>query len=125
MKDEKGKIKGHGLSKILEKHIDDFSPFAGDTPLEKLGNGLEYLIKNGELKDDNNIKTIIGKHNGKTYRVGISKGWLDKGKNNWVITAYKFDKPPGPDSLPSNQITKGDGTNLHPNDSNKKYQTPA
>uniref|UniRef100_UPI0022791BC0 putative barnase/colicin E5 family endoribonuclease n=1 Tax=Helicobacter bizzozeronii TaxID=56877 RepID=UPI0022791BC0 len=125
LKDSNGKpLKPYGLSKILEKHASDFEGFKGVNIQEKLANGLEYLIKSGEAKDENNVKTIIGKHNGQTYRVGLSKGWDHKGDNYWVITAYKFDKSPGSDVLPSNQITKGDGTNLHPNDLSNSTKPP-
>ncbi|WP_275896775.1 PBECR2 nuclease fold domain-containing protein, partial [Helicobacter suis] len=49
LKDVKGKpLKPYGLSKIVEKHLDDFSPFEGNSAYEKLGNGLEEIVKNGE-----------------------------------------------------------------------------
>ncbi|WP_456237299.1 putative barnase/colicin E5 family endoribonuclease, partial [Helicobacter vulpis] len=118
------KPKSYGLSKILEKHASDFESFKGADIGEKLANGLEYLIKNGEAKDENNVKTIIGKHNGETFRVGLSKGWNHKGDNYWVITTYKLDKSPGSDVLPSNQIAKSDGTNLHSNDSTNNTTSP-
>ncbi|WP_158653788.1 putative barnase/colicin E5 family endoribonuclease, partial [Helicobacter salomonis] len=88
-------LKPYGLSKIVEKHIDDFSPFEGNTPLEKLGNGIEYLIKNGELKTSpTGIKTIVIPTQQGEFRVGLSKGWFDEGDNNWVITAYEYKNPP-------------------------------
>ncbi len=76
LKDIKGKpLKPYGLSKIVEKHLDDFSPFEGNSAYEKLGNGLDFLVKNGELISEHGINTIIGKHNQQTYRIGLSKGW--------------------------------------------------
>ncbi|WP_235852598.1 putative barnase/colicin E5 family endoribonuclease, partial [Helicobacter vulpis] len=44
VRNKEGKIQGHGLSKIVEKHLDDFSGFEGGTPLEKLGNGIEEIV---------------------------------------------------------------------------------
>ncbi len=73
-------------------------------------------MKNGELISEHGINTIIGKYNQQTYRIGLSKGWNAQGDNHWIITAYKLEKSPDSDFLPSNRITKGDGTNLHPND---------
>uniref|UniRef100_UPI0013D08447 putative barnase/colicin E5 family endoribonuclease n=1 Tax=Helicobacter suis TaxID=104628 RepID=UPI0013D08447 len=108
--------KGHGLAKIIEKHLDDFKGFEGNNAYEKLGNGLEYLVKNGELISEHGINTIIGKYDQQTYRIGLSRGWNNQGDNHWIITAYKLEKSPDSDVLPSNRITKGDGTNLHPND---------
>uniref|UniRef100_UPI0013CE0A7A putative barnase/colicin E5 family endoribonuclease n=1 Tax=Helicobacter felis TaxID=214 RepID=UPI0013CE0A7A len=93
VKDEKGKIKGHGLSKILEKHIDDFSPFAGSTPLEKLGNGINEIMRSGEVvKQEGDRIAIIQKRHHKTFRIGLKNNW--KGEpthNHWIITAY-YDK---------------------------------
>ncbi|WP_158653405.1 putative barnase/colicin E5 family endoribonuclease, partial [Helicobacter felis] len=96
LKDSKGKpLKPYGLSKIVEKHIDDFSPFEGNTPLEKLGNGIESIINNGNLVNDQaGVKTFILKDNDKEFRVGISQGWEHEGKNYWIITAYENRKSP-------------------------------
>ncbi|WP_205437212.1 PBECR2 nuclease fold domain-containing protein, partial [Helicobacter suis] len=48
LKDVKGKpLKPYGLSKIVEKHLDDFKGFEGNNAYEKLGNGLDHLVKNG------------------------------------------------------------------------------
>ena len=108
-----------GLQKIITKHIDDFNDFAGETQQAKLANGLSEIIENGKVVGENGVNTIIYAKDNNTYRVGLSKGFLDKGDNNWIITAYKVDrKSPHSDSLPSNEITKSDGTNLHSNDLN-------
>ncbi|WP_459177856.1 PBECR3 domain-containing polyvalent protein, partial [Helicobacter bizzozeronii] len=75
-------LKPYGLSKIVEKHLDDFSPFEGHTPLEKLGNGIEAIINNGNLVNDQaGVKTFIVKDNDREFRVGISQGWEHEGKN--------------------------------------------
>ena len=103
-----------GLRKILDKHIDDFSEFGND--INAVGKALNEIISKGELKTNAGVHTLVfTSENGNIYRVGLSKGWLDKGDNNWVITAYKVDKLSGPDSLPSSQVTKSGGTNLHSN----------
>ena len=111
----KGEIKGYGLSKIEAKHLNDFANFKGDTPQEKLVNGLNEIIENGKIVSDNGINTIIYKKGNNNFRVGLSKGFYNKGDNNWIITAYKVDKVPSSDFLPSSQIAKSDGTNLHSN----------
>ncbi|WP_233704510.1 putative barnase/colicin E5 family endoribonuclease [Helicobacter felis] len=88
-------LKPYGLSKIAQKHLDDFSPFEGNTPLEKLGNGIESIINNGNLVNDQaGVKTFILKDNDKEFRVGISQGWEHEGKNYWIITAYENRKSP-------------------------------
>ncbi|WP_459177921.1 putative barnase/colicin E5 family endoribonuclease, partial [Helicobacter ailurogastricus] len=88
-------LKPYGLSKIVEKHLEDFSPFVGDTPLEKLGHGIEEIIKSGDLVTDQaGVKTIILKDNGREFRVGVSQGWEHKGKNYWIVTAYENRKSP-------------------------------
>ncbi|ANE33362.1 hypothetical protein CHH_1764 [Campylobacter hyointestinalis subsp. hyointestinalis LMG 9260] len=110
-----GDIKGYGLSKIEAKHLNDFASFYGDTPQEKMANGLNEIIKNGKIVSDNGINTIIYKKGDNNFRVGLSKGFYNKGDNNWIITAYKVDKVPSSDFLPSSQIAKSDGANLHSN----------
>ncbi|WP_258443274.1 DUF3519 domain-containing protein [Helicobacter sp. 16-1353] len=94
-----------GLKHILDKH-------------PQVADEIPNIVKNGELRTENNINTIIFDNGKNTYRIGLSKGWDRKGDNNWIITAYEIDKPvsPRPDVLPSNELTKGDGTNLHPKD---------
>ncbi|WP_268877268.1 PBECR2 nuclease fold domain-containing protein, partial [Helicobacter mehlei] len=89
------KPKSYGLSKILEKHASDFESFRGANIEEKLANGLEYLIKNGESKTSpTGIKTIVIPTKEGEFRVGLSKGWFGKGNNTWVITAYEHKNPP-------------------------------
>ena len=106
-----------GLKKIVDKHLSkgDFEAWGeGEQALIK---GLSDIIENGKLLTENNVNTIILHKDGNTYRLGIFKGWFDKGENNWIITAYKVEKKsPDSDSLPSNQVAKSDGTNLHSND---------
>ncbi|MBR8466178.1 hypothetical protein KDE13_07480 [Campylobacter sp. faydin G-140] len=102
-----------GLNKIIERHVDDFKEFGG------VENGLDEIVKNGEVVDKNNVKTILYHDKGKIYRIGLSKGWLDKGDNEWIITAYQVERSRGSDSLPSSQVAKSDGTNLHSNDLKK------
>ncbi|WP_430734407.1 hypothetical protein [Helicobacter suis] len=53
-----GKLKGHGLAKIVEKYLDDFKGFEGSSAYEKLGNGLEETVRNGKLKNVQGVKTI-------------------------------------------------------------------
>ena len=97
--------KGYGLAHILDKHP-DLDPRL-----------ITEIIEKGEVVNENNINTIIHAQGNNIYRVGLSKGFLDKGDNHWIITAYKVDKKsPHSDSLPSNEIAKSDGTNLHSND---------
>ncbi|WP_346265325.1 hypothetical protein [Helicobacter suis] len=47
IRDQKGNLQGYGLSKIVEKHLNDFSPFEGNNAYEKLGNGLEEIVSGG------------------------------------------------------------------------------
>ena len=110
-----GDIKGYGLSKIEAKHLDDFAIFEGSTPQEKMANGINVIIKKGKIVSDSGIDTIIYKKGDNNFRVGLSKGFKGVGDDSWVITAYKVDKVSGSDFLPSSQIAKSDGTNLHSN----------
>ncbi|GAA7171207.1 hypothetical protein HpCK101_09210 [Helicobacter pylori] len=96
-----------GLKHILDKHNKDF---------EDLGKELSEIIAKGEVLDDKGVKTILLKRGDDTYRVGLSQGFEGKGDNLWIITSYKVDKSPRSDSLPSSEVIKGDGTNLHPSD---------
>ncbi|WP_281769838.1 putative barnase/colicin E5 family endoribonuclease, partial [Helicobacter ailurogastricus] len=91
----KGKeAKGLGLSKIVEKHIEDFSPFEGNTPLEKLASGLNEIINKGEFKaQENTSATIKYTKDGNLFRVGLRQNWMgEPTKNKWVITAYKDER---------------------------------
>ncbi|ARR00487.1 LPD23 domain-containing protein [Campylobacter porcelli] len=84
-----GDIKGYGLSKIEAKHLNDFASFYGDTPQEKLINGLNEIIKNGKIINENGVDTIWYKKDNDYYLIGLSKGFYNKGDNNWIITAYE------------------------------------
>ena len=72
-----------GLNKILSKHEGDFKEFGG------VASGLEKIVKDGRIADKNGVLTIFCEQNGKTYAVGLSKGWFGEGDNKWVITAYE------------------------------------
>ncbi|WP_034376695.1 putative barnase/colicin E5 family endoribonuclease [Helicobacter suis] len=90
IRDQSGKLKGHGLAKIIEKHLDDFKGFEGNSALEKLGRGLEEIVENGKVVTDQaGIKTIILKKDNQEFRVGLTQGWKHEGDNYWIVTAYK------------------------------------
>jgi hypothetical protein len=72
-----------GLNKILSKHEGDFKEFGG------VASGLGKIVKDGRIADKNGVLTIFREQNGKTYAVGLSKGWFGEGDNKWVITAYE------------------------------------
>ncbi|MCR8679520.1 hypothetical protein CSUIS19072_06480, partial [Campylobacter sp. RM19072] len=84
-----GDIKGYGLSKIEAKHLNDFASFYGDIPQEKLINGLNEIIKNGKIINENGVDTIWYKKDNDYYLIGLSKGFYNKGDNNWIITVYE------------------------------------
>ncbi len=88
IRDQSGKLKGHGLAKIVEKHLDDFSPFEGNNAYEKLGNGLEEIVREGDVVKTHNGYNIL--YNG--YKVGLNEGWneggIKHGNNRWIVTAY-------------------------------------
>ncbi|WP_163566003.1 hypothetical protein [Helicobacter suis] len=92
IRDQSGKLKGHGLAKIVEKHLDDFKGFEGNSALEKLGNGLEEIVREGDVvkrvgrEDAYNIT-----HKG--FIVGINKGYDKQGNNYWIVTAFDRSKP--------------------------------
>ncbi|WP_247598236.1 PBECR2 nuclease fold domain-containing protein, partial [Helicobacter bizzozeronii] len=88
-----GKTKGIGLSKILDKHADDFKGFVGNTPEEKVASGIKKIIDQGELKEVDGVKTIYLNHKENIFKVGLSQGWDHEGNNHWVITAYKVRTP--------------------------------
>ncbi|WP_275897323.1 PBECR2 nuclease fold domain-containing protein, partial [Helicobacter suis] len=113
IRDQSGKLKGHGLSKIIEKHLDDFKGFEGNNAYEKLGNGLEEIVKNGKMVTDQaGIKTIILKKDNQEFRVGLTQGWKHEGKNYWIVTAYrkspaqKFDQVAAKSGLGSDLAQK-------------------
>ncbi|MGG7049272.1 MULTISPECIES: hypothetical protein, partial [unclassified Campylobacter] len=45
-----------------------------------------------EVVSKNGVETIILNKNDKIFKIGLSKGWNDEGKNDWIITAYEFKK---------------------------------
>ena len=100
--------KGFGLSKILEKHIDDFKDFVGDTKEAKLVNGINEIIENGKVvKDSNGRRTIVYND---YFKIGLKQNW--KGEttpNNWVITAYEDTQQKERDKIiHSDSFTKGE-----------------
>ncbi|WP_276206419.1 PBECR2 nuclease fold domain-containing protein, partial [Helicobacter sp. L8] len=110
VKNKEGKIQGHGLSKIVEKHLDDFKEFAGKNAEEKLGNGIRDIIHNGEVVKTHNGYNIL--YQG--YKVGLNEGWNEKGvkigNNRWVVTAYDNSKSLASKSQGRNSdsLTKGE-----------------
>ncbi|TSA78878.1 hypothetical protein FNE76_08095 [Helicobacter mehlei] len=96
VRNKEGKIQGHGLSKIVEKHLDDFSPFEGANALERLGNGLEKIIQNGEVvKQEGGRIGMVCRIGDKTFRVGLKKNWKGEATHNhWIITAYHDREKP-------------------------------
>ncbi|WP_163498811.1 hypothetical protein [Helicobacter suis] len=74
IRDQKGNLQGYGLSKIVEKHLDDFKGFEGNSAYEKLSNGLEEIVRNGKLVSENGINTLWLKEKGEYYLAGLSKG---------------------------------------------------
>ncbi|EKR8080214.1 hypothetical protein P9I23_000817 [Campylobacter fetus] len=83
------KLNGYGLAKIEAKHLNDFANFNGANPTEKMINGISEIIKNGKVVSKNGVDTIIYKTNDRIYAVGLSKGWMGKGDNSWIITSYE------------------------------------
>ncbi|RDU51295.1 hypothetical protein CQA49_09755, partial [Helicobacter sp. MIT 00-7814] len=76
-----------GLQKIVEKHLDDFKIWGEGQ--EGLIKGLNEIVESGKIETNAGVHTIILNKDGAEYRVGLSKGWLGKGENLWVITAYE------------------------------------
>ncbi|WP_163535003.1 type I restriction endonuclease subunit R, EcoR124 family [Helicobacter suis] len=79
----------NGLSKILEKHINDFKDFEGTDIQEKLINGLTEIVAKGRVLENAGVYTIHPKNQKGSFRVGLSRGWNEQGDNHWIITAYK------------------------------------
>ncbi len=119
-----GKIKGHGLSKILENHLDDFKDFEGANALEKLRNGIEQIVQRGEIaKRQGRAEAYNIEYNG--FVVGVNKGYNKQGDNYWVVTAFDKKKPIGektPKTARAKDLTK-EADNL-PLNSNKELTTP-
>ncbi|EHK6268837.1 DUF3519 domain-containing protein, partial [Campylobacter upsaliensis] len=84
--------KGYGLSKIIEKHGEDFKEFGEG--LEGVSKGLDEIITKGEIHtQEYGRKTIIYHKNGDVYKVGLKQNWKgEPTKNSWVITGYKEDR---------------------------------
>ncbi len=78
-----------GLQKIVDKHLKDFTDFAGNNPYEKMSNAINEIIENGKLLTENGVNTLYLQKDNKTFLVGLSKGWHDKGENQWIITSYE------------------------------------
>ena len=78
-----------GLRKILDKHIDDFRNFSGNTPLEKISNALDEMIKNGKMVNKNGVITVWHKKGDEYYKLGISQCFNNSGENKWIITSYE------------------------------------
>ncbi|MPB50447.1 putative barnase/colicin E5 family endoribonuclease, partial [Campylobacter fetus] len=83
------KLNGYGLAKIEAKHLNDFANFNGANPTEKMINGISEIIEKGKVVSKNGVDTIIYKTNNRIYAVGLSKGWMGKGDNSWIITSYE------------------------------------
>ena len=83
--------RGYGLSKIVEKHLNDFTEFQGTTPQEKLINGINEIVEKGKVikrKGRNDAYNI--EYNG--FKVGINKGFNKEGNNKWIVTAFDNDR---------------------------------
>ncbi|MDY6187541.1 MAG: LPD23 domain-containing protein, partial [Campylobacter sp.] len=72
-----------GLNKIIQKHSADFESFGG------VQKGLDEIITNGKNINENGVDTIWYKKGDDYYAIGLSKGYKNKGDNNWIITAYE------------------------------------
>lgn len=76
-----------GLQKIIAKHLNDFEPFgAGE---QGVVYGIGEIVDKGTLKENNGVNTITYEKDGRSFRVGLTKGWNGKGENQWIITAYE------------------------------------
>lgn len=76
-----------GLQKIITKHLNDFEPFgAGE---QGVIHGIGEIVDKGTLKENNGVNTITYEKDGRSFRVGLTKGWNGKGENQWIITAYE------------------------------------
>ncbi|MCR2099662.1 DUF3519 domain-containing protein, partial [Campylobacter upsaliensis] len=104
--------KGYGLSKIIEKHGEDFKEFGED--LEGVSKGLNEIITKGEIyTQEYGRKTIIYHKNGEVYKVGLKQNWKgEPTKNSWVITSYKEDRE-ADKFIHSSDFTKGEALPLN------------
>ncbi|MCR2125235.1 PBECR2 nuclease fold domain-containing protein, partial [Campylobacter upsaliensis] len=108
--------KGYGLSKIIEKHGEDFKEFGED--LEGVSKGLDEIITKGEIHtQEYGRKTIIYHKNGEVYKVGLKQNWKgEPTKNSWVITSYKEDRE-ADKFIHSSGFTKGETLPLNSEES--------
>ncbi|EPU7273454.1 DUF3519 domain-containing protein, partial [Campylobacter upsaliensis] len=108
--------KGYGLSKIIEKHGEDFKEFGEG--LEGVSKGLDEIITKGEIHtQEYGRKTIIYHKNGDVYKVGLKQNWKgEPTKNSWVITGYKEDRE-ADKFIHSSDFTKGEALPLNSNES--------
>ncbi|HEC1543288.1 TPA: DUF3519 domain-containing protein, partial [Campylobacter upsaliensis] len=108
--------KGYGLSKIIEKHSDDFKEFGEG--LEGLSKGLDEIITKGKIHtQEYGRKTIIYHKNGDVYKVGLKQNWKgEPTKNSWVITGYKEDRE-ADKFIHSSDFTKGETLPLNSKES--------
>ncbi|EJC0907169.1 DUF3519 domain-containing protein [Campylobacter upsaliensis] len=108
--------KGYGLSKIIEKHGEDFKEFGEG--LGGVSKGLDEIITKGEIHtQEYGRKTIIYHKNGDVYKVGLKQNWKgEPTKNSWVITGYKEDRE-ADKFIHSSDFTKGEALPLNSNES--------
>lgn len=76
-----------GLQKIIAKHLNDFEPFGSGE--QGVIYGIGEIVNKGTLKENNGVNTITYEKDGRSFRVGLTKGWNGKGENQWIITAYE------------------------------------
>lgn len=76
-----------GLQKIIEKHLNDFEPFGSGE--QGVIYGIGEIVNKGTLKENNGVNTITYEKDGRSFRVGLTKGWNGQGENQWIITAYE------------------------------------
>ena len=81
-----------GLKKIINKHLNDFADFKGDTAQDKLANALSEIIAKGNLEKTHNGFNV----NFNGYIVGLNRGWNENGvkigDNKWIVTAFDNNK---------------------------------
>ena len=107
------KAEGFGLAKILEKHMHDFSDFAGDSKEKKLINGLAEIVERGNVVKDGDRATLRYEKNGNIFKVGLKGNWKgEPTKNKWIITAYNDEKE-SIKTIDSNAFTKDETLSLN------------
>ena len=105
----KGKqAQGFGLAKILEKHLDDFKDFAGETKEQKFINGLVEIMDKSQIVKNGDRATLRYEKNGEIFKIGLKGNWKGEPTNNkWIITAYSDEKE-SIKTINSNTFTKGE-----------------